>query len=282
MRKSCIEYGDNVKKLISLADSCRPVIFFDLETTGIRPTLDRVISFSAIKYVKQGAVFKEIDRMDMFMNPGFHIPEEASAVNGITDEMVVGCPREFGAFDRIDAFIGKDPVICGYNSVNFDEKFMNGMYMRQTGDPFTPLHHTDVIKMAKEQIECKSYRLVDVAHEMGCDMNISFHRSIDDVIATKRVFDTILPFYLSEEKNAAPGFRVYIKDIRFWGPKHELERYYISTYPFGNTYYDLYRKEWHCDIEGADMDLLISDVLKFANVSTVKELGSKKTREAFS
>ena len=59
-----------------------------METTGIRPTLDRVISFSAIKYVKQGAVFKEIDRMDMFLNPGFHIPEEASAGNGITDEMV--------------------------------------------------------------------------------------------------------------------------------------------------------------------------------------------------
>lgn len=276
MRKSCIEYQENIDRLKELIRQGRPVVFFDLETTGVRPSFDRIVSFSAIKYVFDGKTLREADRMDMFINPGFHIPDGASAVNGITDEKVKNCPREYDAFDPIHRFLGDNPVVCGYNSVNFDEKFMDNMYMRQSGKNFTPEHHTDVIKMARECVECSSYKLSEVTHEMGCDKGISFHMSIEDVIATKRLFDLLLPYYSKKNRKLEENrIRLYVKGLSLWERSYKMKRLYVKTYPYSKTYFDIFKKEWKSDIDNADLDRLKRDVFLYADVTDEKELARK-------
>src|SRR5699024_10021581 len=62
----------------------RPIVFFDLETTGVDTSKDRIVEISLIKVMPDGEEITKTRRL----NPGMHIPEEATAVHGITDDDV--------------------------------------------------------------------------------------------------------------------------------------------------------------------------------------------------
>ena len=63
-------------------------IAFDLETTGIQPKTDAIIEIGAVRFHGN----KTVGTFCTLINPGRPIPPEASAVNGITDDMVAGSP----------------------------------------------------------------------------------------------------------------------------------------------------------------------------------------------
>lgn len=93
----------------------RPLIFFDLETTGTNPMRDRIVEISLIKVYPDGTEEERTRRI----NPGMPIPAEATAVHHITDEMVANEPKFtqiakalYAMFDNCD--------IAGYNSNRFD------------------------------------------------------------------------------------------------------------------------------------------------------------------
>ena len=65
-----------------------PIVFFDLETTGINIAKDRIVEISVLKVYPNG---KE-EQKTIRVNPGMHIPEEASAIHGIYDEDVKDAP----------------------------------------------------------------------------------------------------------------------------------------------------------------------------------------------
>ena len=62
----------------------RPIIFFDLETTGIDIARDRIVEISMVKVMPDGEEIVRTRRI----NPGMPIPAEATAIHGITDEDV--------------------------------------------------------------------------------------------------------------------------------------------------------------------------------------------------
>ena len=62
-----------------------PIVFFDLETTGINIAKDRIVEISVLKVYPNG---KE-EQKTIRVNPGMHIPEEASAIHGIYDEDII-------------------------------------------------------------------------------------------------------------------------------------------------------------------------------------------------
>ena len=66
----------------------RPIIFFDLETTGVDTATDRIVEISMVKIGVDGSRQVKTRRI----NPEMHIPEEATAVHGITDEDVKNEP----------------------------------------------------------------------------------------------------------------------------------------------------------------------------------------------
>jgi DNA polymerase-3 subunit epsilon len=66
----------------------RPIIFFDLETTGVNVTSDRIVELCYIKVYPNG----NEESKNMRINPEMPIPEFATAVHGITNEDVKDCP----------------------------------------------------------------------------------------------------------------------------------------------------------------------------------------------
>ena len=104
----------------------RPIIFFDLETTGIDTAKDRIVEISIAKVMPDGEEITKTRRI----NPGMHIPEEATAVHGITDEDVKECPTFAQVAKSLEQFIrGCD--FGGFNSNRFDlpvlvEEFLPG------------------------------------------------------------------------------------------------------------------------------------------------------------
>lgn len=93
----------------------RPIIFFDLETTGTNITHDRIVEISLIKVMPDGTEIERTRRI----NPEMPIPAEATAVHHITDEDVAQEPtfRQV-AKSLAEMFAGCD--IAGFNSNRFD------------------------------------------------------------------------------------------------------------------------------------------------------------------
>jgi DNA polymerase-3 subunit epsilon len=93
----------------------RPLIFFDLETTGLHLKNDRIIELALIKITPQGDVLEKVRRF----NPGIPIPPDATAVHGITDADVAD-EAPFCARARALADMLEDCDLAGFNIRRFD------------------------------------------------------------------------------------------------------------------------------------------------------------------
>lgn len=87
----------------------RPIIFLDLETTGLILELDRIIEMSLLKIHPDGRQEEYLQRFD----PGIKIPEESIAIHGITNEALKGQPRFFEKAGELMEFFG-DCDLGGY------------------------------------------------------------------------------------------------------------------------------------------------------------------------
>ena len=84
----------------------RPLVVFDIESTGLNPRTDRILELAAIRVPPGDG---EPESRSWLLNPGVPIPLETIAVHGITDELVAKCPRFADAADEIfDFFKGCD------------------------------------------------------------------------------------------------------------------------------------------------------------------------------
>lgn len=93
----------------------KPLVFFDLETTGVDVYNDRIIQIGAIRLEPDG----KKEEKEWLVDPGIPIPKSSSAIHGITDDMVAGKPRLGDIADELAAFFA-DADIGGYNVKNFD------------------------------------------------------------------------------------------------------------------------------------------------------------------
>lgn len=93
----------------------RPLSIFDLEATGLVVSQDRIVEIAIIKIHPDGTE----EHFSSRVNPTIPIPQEVSAIHGITDEMVKDCPTFADLAERITNFIG-DSDLGGYNSNKFD------------------------------------------------------------------------------------------------------------------------------------------------------------------
>ena len=106
-----------------------PVVFFDLETTGVNIATDRIVEISYLKVYPNG---NEMSRT-MRINPEMIIPKEASDVHGITNEDVKDCPTFKQVAKEIAAdFEGAD--IAGFNSNRFDVPLLAEEFLRADVD----------------------------------------------------------------------------------------------------------------------------------------------------
>ena len=93
----------------------RPLVVFDIESTGVNARQDRIIELAAIRVDPDGTETEKC----WLLNPGVPIPPETTQIHGITDDIVKDCPKFADAVDEIEAFFrGCD--LSGFNADRFD------------------------------------------------------------------------------------------------------------------------------------------------------------------
>ncbi len=103
----------------------RPIIFFDLETTGVDTSKDRIVEISMIKVMPDGEEITKTRKI----NPQMHIPESSTAIHGITDEDVKDCPTFAQVARSLEQFVaGCD--FGGFNSNRFDLPLLVEEFLR--------------------------------------------------------------------------------------------------------------------------------------------------------
>ena len=163
----------------------RPIIFFDLETTGTNVTRDRIVEFSYIKVNPDGTEESKSRRI----NPEMPIPPESTAVHHITDEDVKDEPtfRQL-AKSLSKIFDGCD--IAGYNSNKFDVPLLIEEFNR-AGIPFETegRRFVDVQNIFHKMEQ----RTLVAAYRFYCGKNLEdAHSAQADTRATYEVLMTII------------------------------------------------------------------------------------------
>lgn len=165
-----------------------PIVFFDLETTGISITHDRIVEISFVKVYPNG---KE-DVKSRRINPGMPIPPQATAIHGITDEDVKDCPTfKQVARSLADQLEGCD--LAGFNSSRFDVPMLAEEFLRAGVDfDMSKRKFVDVqiIFHRKEQ------RTLEAAYAFYCNKQLeNAHSAEADAIATYEVLKSQLERY---------------------------------------------------------------------------------------
>ncbi len=172
----------------------RPIVFFDLETTGVNVSTDRIVEISLIKVFPNG----NEETKTMRINPEMHIPEEASAITGITDEDVKDCPT----FKEVAADVAKmleGADLGGFNSNKFDIPMLAEEFIRAglDVDLYSPL------KVDVQNIYHKlERRTLVAAYRFYCDKDLNnAHSANADTRATYEVLMAQLDKYPELENN---------------------------------------------------------------------------------
>ena len=166
----------------------RPLVFFDLETTGTDFVADRIVQISVLK------IFPDMseESRTRLINPGIPIPKEASDIHGITDNEVKYQPTFRAVARGVFEFLsGSD--IAGYNSNNFDIPFLVEEFARCAIEfPQPDARLIDVCTIFKRKEE----RTLTAAYEFYCDKILEHaHDAEADVRATFEVFKGQLERY---------------------------------------------------------------------------------------
>ena len=103
----------------------RPLVFFDLETTGVNVAKDRIVEISYLKIMPDGTEENNTWRV----NPQIPIPKQATAIHGITDEDVKDCPV-FNDLARNLAERIEGCDLAGFNSNRFDIPLLSEEFFR--------------------------------------------------------------------------------------------------------------------------------------------------------
>lgn len=166
----------------------RPIVFFDLETTGIDPARDRIVEIALVKVMPNG----NEESLTYRINPERHIPEATTAVHGITDEDVADCPTFKEVAQRIAGFIeGCD--LGGYNCNRFDTPMLSEEFYR-AGVP-VDLHSRKVVDV-QVIYHKREARTLSAAHEFYCGCTFDgAHGALADTKATYNVLRGQLAMY---------------------------------------------------------------------------------------
>jgi len=97
------------------------LLYIDLETTGLDTSYDKIVEI--------GMIFNEQEKT-ILLDPGVHIPSEASKVHGISDSDVVGKPKFKDIADVLYRIICSCDYLVGYNIINFDIKMLYTEFLR--------------------------------------------------------------------------------------------------------------------------------------------------------
>ena len=180
----------------------RPLLFFDIESTGLNIATDSIIELSFVKVFPDGEERIKTWRIlpwDYVTRSQRPIAPSASAVNGVKDEDLKDCPRFFEVVDEVVEWIG-DSDLAGFNSAKFD------------------------LPMLAEEIE-------RIRFYMGKDIPVNLHE--------KKMVDVQTIYHFKEPRNLKAAYRFYCGGDDFENA-HTAEADTVATYKVLMGQLDMY------------------------------------------
>lgn len=176
-----------------------PLLFFDIESTGLNVATDRIVEISIVK-VSPGAPGEpnKVEVKTRRVNPTIPIPAEAQAVHGISDEDVKDEP-EFRQLAKSLAQWMKGCDIAGYNSLKFDIPLLAEEFLRAGVEfDFRKRKLIDVQNIFHK----KEQRTLKAAYKFYCGRNLdNAHSAEADTMATYEVLEAQLDRYKDDEED---------------------------------------------------------------------------------
>jgi DNA polymerase III subunit epsilon len=161
----------------------RRPIFYDTETTGIRSDRDRIVEIAAFDPVRNQTFAK-------LVNPGCPIPQDASAIHNITDEMVKDCP-DFSEIGRqFVEFCEGEVVLIAHNNDGFDVHFLRNEFARHKLE-MPSWSFLDSLKWARRYRPDLPRHTLQFLREIYKIAQNNAHRALDDVLVLHQVFTNL-------------------------------------------------------------------------------------------
>ena len=172
----------------------KPICFFDLETTGVNISKDRIVEISILKVFPNGTE----ERKTWLVNPEMNIPKEVIAIHGITNEKVANEPTFKELAKEIDNMI-KGSDLCGFNSNRFDIPLLAEEMLRAEMD-FDMKNRASVdVQTIYHKME---QRTLSAAYKFYCDKDLEdAHSAEADTNATFEVLKAQIEKYCELENN---------------------------------------------------------------------------------
>lgn len=172
----------------------KPIVFFDLETTGVDVVKDKIVEISLLKIHPNG----EQESHTWRVNPERPIPAEVSEIHGIYDKDVADKPNFKALAHRIHDLV-KDADLAGYNSNRFDIPLLAEEFLRADID-------FDMGKRVAVDVQNIFHRMeqrtLSAAYKFYCEKEIeNAHSAEADVRATYEVLKSQLDRYGDELEN---------------------------------------------------------------------------------
>ncbi len=205
----------------------RPIVIFDLETTGVDVSNDRIVEMSMVKLMPDGERITKTRRI----NPGMPIPAEATAVHGISDEDVKDCPKFAQIANSLLEFV-VDCDFGGFNSNRFDVPLLVEEFLRAGVDVnFSDRNFVDVQNIFHK----KEQRTLVAAYKFYCGGDLTdAHSAEADTLATVDVLLAQLERYddLPTTVEGLEEFGSYNKAVDFAG-RIVLNEEGVEVFGFG-------------------------------------------------
>ncbi|MFT6842293.1 MAG: DNA polymerase-3 subunit epsilon [Psychroserpens sp.] len=173
----------------------KPICFFDLETTGINITNDRIVEISILKVHPNGKEETYTKRV----NPTVPIPPEVTLVHGISDEDIADAPTFKDISKEVYQMI-KDCDLGGFNSNRFDIPVLAEEMLRSEVDfDMKNMQSIDVQTIFHKMEQ----RTLSAAYKFYCDKNLEdAHSAEADTLATYEVLKAQLDRYAELENDS--------------------------------------------------------------------------------
>ncbi len=206
----------------------KPIVFFDLESTGVNVATDKIIEYAFIKLLPSG----KQETLKGRVNPKIPIPIEASLIHGIYDDDIKNEPEFKEVAQKIFDFIASSDL-GGYNAQKYDIPLLAEELLR-CGIDFT----MDDRKVVDVQVvfHKMEQRTLSAAYKFYCQKELNnAHSAEHDIIATVEILDKQLEVYNETIQNTVDFLHDFTnthKNVDFAG-RIVLNDEGIETFNFG-------------------------------------------------
>lgn len=159
-------------------------IIFDIETTGLDPSKDKIIQISAVKFDTK---FNVINDFDKFIKVDFELSEFTKNLTHITDEtLALNGVSENQAFDEFNEFIKDADVLMGHNVKKFDLNFI------QKHVDYTKFSILDTLELSRRYSKTNKHSMNHLIQFYNIDNCGNEHNALNDCYYELELFKKIL------------------------------------------------------------------------------------------